>query len=105
MTDSSLLNKYQDEGMDLSVFDRFQFIAIMLTFYTQTARLWHCVPVQVGSFDVTLVCLSLISFLSGITRCLFLSCLKPGIVHFPKSSGFFSVRNYFKCTSGAKDIH
>ena len=96
MTDSSLLNKYQDEGMDLSVFDGFQFTAIMLTFYTQTACLWHCEPAQGGSFDITLVCLSLISFLSGITRCLFLSCLKTWDRAFPKQLWIFFSEKLFQ---------
>lgn len=97
MTDYFLLNKYQDEGMDLSVFDGSRFIAIILTFYTQTAHLWHCEPVQRGCFDITLVCLRmpLISFLSGITRCLFLSCLKTWD---RPELWILSVRNHFKCT-------
>ena len=95
MTDSFLLSNYQDEGMDLSVFDGFWFIAIILTFYTQTAHLRHFEPVQGGSFDITLVCLSmsLISFLSGITRCLFLSCLKTWDWPFPEELWILSVRN------------
>lgn len=67
MTDSF---KYHYELMDLSVFDGFQFTAMILIL-TLKLPIFGSEPVQAGSFDITLAyqSLFLIIFLSGMTRC------------------------------------